>query len=99
MGKFMIELGRGLKWLGLSLIALALVIALFCGCSWSIGWLIFTFLGLSNLAPIGTVLGHPKYLSVGATIFSFVLIFQTVTIIITIWVILAYGRAVKKVST
>ena len=86
MGKFFKELLRGLKWLGLSLIILAALIAMWVGCAWSLGWLIEHYVDLQNFGP------H-RYISIGSGILTFTLIIQIITIIITLWALLAWGRS------
>jgi len=86
MGKFFKELLRGTKWVGMSLIILAILIGMWVGCAWSLGWLVENYLSLENFGP------H-KYIGFGSGVLVFILIIQIITIILTLWALLAWGRS------
>lgn len=80
------ELFRGLKWVAIALGVVAILIGLWLGCAWGIGWTLNHFYDLKNFGP------H-KYFSLGSCTLVFTLIIQVVTVIIVAWFLMAYGRA------
>jgi len=86
MNKFFKELLRGLKWVGIALLILVALVAMWVGGAWSLGWLINQYVDLQNFGP------H-RYISVGSGVLAFTLIIQVITIILTLWALLAWGRS------
>lgn len=86
MSKFTKELFHGTKWVVIAFFTLAFLIGMWLGCAWSLGWLVENYLDIENLAP------H-KYISFGSGVLTFILIIQIITIILTLWALLAWGRS------
>lgn len=94
MGKFFKELLKGFKWVIIALIILAALIALWIGCAWSLGWVVHRYVDLKNFSP-------ENFIPFGSVVLVFTLIIQIITIILTLWALLAWGRArgvIKKPS-
>ena len=86
MPRFFAELLKGSKWVGIALFVIALLVTLFIGSAWGLGWLVERFFDLGNFGP------H-KYIAFGSAVLVFTTIIQLVTIILTIWALLAYGKS------
>jgi hypothetical protein len=84
--KFFKELGVGFKWVVIALIVLAILVSLWIGCAWGLGWSIHRFFDMSNYGP-------NKFISFGSCALVFTIIIQAITIILVGWVMLAWGRA------
>jgi hypothetical protein len=83
MGKFFKELIKGSKWVFIFLGTLFLLIALWLGCAWSIGWTV-NHMG---------IYGPQHYLLFGSCALIFTLIIQAITIILAGWILISYGRS------
>lgn len=86
------ELLRGLRWVFVALGTIAFLVALWVGCAWSIGWALNHFYDLKNF-------GSSQYISVGSCALVFTVLIQIVTIILTLWVILSYGKNKGLIKT
>jgi len=86
MSKFLKELFKGFKWVLISILILSLIIAIFVGSAWGLGWLVDKLFDLKNFGP-------NFYIPFGSAVLVFTFIIQLVTIIITIWALLAYGKS------
>ena len=84
--KFFKELLKGFKWVIISILILAIIIVSWIGCAWSLGWLVERFFDLQNF-------GSNKYIVFGSGVLAFTLIIQMITIILTLWALLAWGRS------
>jgi hypothetical protein len=80
------ELIRGLKWLGAAIGVLILLIGLWLGCAWSLGWAFSHFFNWAAFGP-------SKYISFGSCALVFTVIIQILTLLLVGWVLVAYGRA------
>ncbi len=80
------ELIKGLKWVLLAIIILAAVVASWYGVAWSMGWYAHNFFDLKNF-------GQSNYVQFGSCVLVFTLITQIITIIITGWFLLAWGKS------
>jgi energy-coupling factor transporter transmembrane protein EcfT len=83
---FFKELLKGLKWVVLALIALVIAVASWYGAAWSLGWYVDKFFDLENF-------GQQNYVQLGSCVLVFTLIIQIVTVILTGWLLLSWGRS------
>ncbi|RKY76032.1 hypothetical protein DRQ07_10960 [candidate division KSB1 bacterium] len=86
MNRFLKELFKGFKWVLISILILSLIIVVFIGSAWGLGWLVDKLFDLKNFGP-------NFYISFGSVTLVFTFIIQLVTIIIIIWALLAYGKS------
>ena len=86
MGKFIAELLTGFKWVLIAILLLSVLIAGWLGCAWGIGWAINHFFDLRNFGP-------KSYLAYGSCIIAITFILQVITILLTGWVLIAYGKS------
>jgi hypothetical protein len=86
MSPFFKELVRGFKWVVIALLIMAIIFAGFVGCAWVLGWAINHFFDLKNFGP-------QNFISFGSCVLAYTLLIQLVTIILTGWAMLAYGRS------
>jgi hypothetical protein len=84
--EFFKELLKGSRWVLISILVLALIIASFIGSAWGLGYLVERFFDLKNFGP-------DRYIPFGSAVLVFTFIIQLITIIITIWALLAYGKS------
>lgn len=92
MSKFFKELLTGFRWVLISITVLVGLVASWIGCAWLLGWLVERYFDLQNFGP-------DDFIVFGSGVLVFTLLIQIVTIIITIWALLAWGRSqglVKK---
>lgn len=92
MNKFLKELLCGFKWVLISIIILVIIVILWVGCAWSLGWLINKYFDLQNFGP-------RNFITFGSIVMVFTLLIQVITIIITVQVLIAWGksrRIIKK---
>jgi hypothetical protein len=90
MNSFLRELFKGTKWVSIAIFILTVAISVFVGSAWSLGWLVDRLFDLNNFDP-----GY--YISFGSAVLVFTLIIQIITIIITIWALLAYGKSSRGI--
>lgn len=86
MSKLSKELIRGLKWVLISIFLVIIMIASWIGFAWAIGWFTQRFYDLSNFGP-------SNYISFGSSILVFTFVIQIITIILTLWALLSWGKA------
>jgi len=83
---FFKELFKGLKWFLLALAILAICIAAWYGFAWSLGWYVHHFFDLKNF-------GQWNYVQFGSCILVFTLVIQIVTVVLTGWFLIAWGKS------
>ena len=83
---FLKELLKRSKWVILAIIILVIVIASWYGVAWALGWYIHKFFDLKNFGPW-------NYVRHGSCILVFTLIIQIVTIILTGWFLISWGKS------
>jgi uncharacterized membrane protein len=86
MSRFYKELLRGLKWVLFTIIVISFFVGVWVGLSWSIGWLVNRFFDLQNFGP-------QSYISFGSIILVLCLAMQIVTVVITAWALITWGKA------
>ncbi len=86
MPKFFVELFKGSKWVAISLLILAAFVSAFIGSAWGLGWLVERLFDLQSFGP-------DRYIAFGSAVLVFTTLIQVVTIILTIWALLAYGKS------
>ncbi len=86
MGKLHKELFKGLKWVLIAILIIAFMVGAWVGLAWSIGWFVNRFFDLQNFSP-------ESYISFGSIMLVFNLILQIITVIITVWALLAWGKS------
>lgn len=94
MSNFLKELLKGSKWVFISLVILILLVSAFVFGAWSLGWIVDQLFDMEKFNP-------DYYVPFGSAVLVFTLIIQIVTIILTIWALLAYGKTrniIKKES-
>lgn len=89
MNKFLKELFKGFKWVLISILILALIIAVFIGSAWGLGWLVDRLFDFKDFGP-------KFYIPFGSAVLVFTVIIQIITVIITVWALLAYGKSRKN---
>lgn len=89
--KFFKELVKGSKWVIIAIVALALVVAVWIGSAWSMGWFIDRFFDLKNFGPL-------NYIAFGSSVLAFILVIQIVTVVLTGWFLISWGRTHKAVK-
>lgn len=86
MNKLHTELLKGSKWVLVAIIIIAFLVGAWVGLSWSIGWFVNSFFDLQNFGP-------QSYISFGSIMLVFNLILQIITVIITVWALLSWGKS------
>jgi len=86
MGRLHKELLRGSKWVGVAILVVIVTVALWLGIAWSLGWFTNRFFDLSNF-------GSQNYISFGSSVLVFTFIIQIITVILTAWGLLSWGKA------
>jgi len=85
------EILKGLKLLGLIIGALAIIIGIWLGLAWGIGWAmdrIFDFVNFSQ----------SQYIVFGSCVLVFTLVTQIITMSMTVWFLVSWGKArVQKI--
>jgi hypothetical protein len=92
---FLKELFRGLKWVMVVLLSIAVGIGIWVGSAWGLGYLINRTFDLKNFGP------H-NYISFGSFVLVFALIVMIITIVLTGWALISYGRSrglIKKLGS
>lgn len=80
------DLLKGLRWLLITMAILIFLIGLWIVFSWSIGWVINSFFDLENFGP-------KNYISLGSIILVFNLVMQILTVVVTAWALVSWGKA------
>lgn len=80
------ELLKGLKWVILLITVLAVLVISWCGAAWVLGWYAYKFFDLKNFGP-------ENYVQFGSSVLVFMLIVQVITIIITGWFLISWGKS------
>ncbi len=83
---FFKELLKGSKWVILALIILTIAVASWYGAAWSLGWYVHNFFDLKNFGP-------QNYVQLGSCVLVFTLIVQIITVILTGWFLLSWGKS------
>lgn len=86
MSKLHEELLQGLKWVLFAIMGVVIIVLLWVGAAWSLGWFTEKFYDLPNF-------GSANYISFGSSILVFILLAQIITIILTAWGLLSWGKA------
>ena len=84
--KFFKELLKGSKWVILALVILSVVVVSWYGAAWSLGWYTHKFFDLKNF-------GQGNYVQFGSCVLVFTLIIQVITIILTGWFLISWGKS------
>jgi hypothetical protein len=89
------NLFAGLKWMTVIILVLALIIATWLGLAWVIAW------GMGQLFALGNYgFGPDQYVAFGSCILVFTLVVQIITMSLTIWFLVSWGKArVNKVMS
>jgi hypothetical protein len=84
---------KGLKIIGLVVLALAVILGIWLGVAWTIGWAMGRIFDLGNCGFSPT-----QYISFGSCILVFMLITQIITLSVTVWFLISWGKArVQKI--
>lgn len=83
---FFKELLKGLKWVVLALIILTVAVITWYGVSWSLGWYVDRFFDLKSF-------GSQDFVQFGSSVLVFTLIIQIITIILTGWFLVSWGKS------
>ena len=83
---FLKELFRGIKWIAIILCIIILLVAGWVGFSWCMGYAVDHLFDLKSFGSI-------HYISFGSCVLVFTLLVQILTVIFTIWAILAWGKS------
>ena len=83
---FFKELLKGSKWVILALVILTVAVAFWYGAAWSLGWYVRNFFDLKNFGP-------QNYVQLGSSVLVFTLIVQIITVILTGWFLLSWGKS------
>jgi len=86
MKNFLKELTKGFRWVLVALLILIVLVAGWVGAAWLLGWAVNHFFDLRHFS-------SANFISFGSCTLVFMLIIQIITIIITGWAMLAYGRS------
>jgi ABC-type multidrug transport system fused ATPase/permease subunit len=86
MNPFFKELTKSFKWVLIALSIIVFIATAWIGCSWVLGWAIDHFFDLRNFSP-------SDFISFGSCVLIFTLLIQIITVILTGWAMLAYGRS------
>jgi len=86
MGNLFKELLKGLKWVLIAVSVIIFLIGVWVGLAWFIGWFVNRFFDLQNFGP------H-SYISFGSIMLVLCLAMQIITIVITAWALISYGKA------
>lgn len=84
--KFLKSLLTGLMLVGLIIGALAIIIGIWLGLAWSIGWAMDQLFDLVNF-------NSSQYIAFGSCILVFVLVTQIITLSVTTWFLVSWGKA------
>lgn len=84
--KFWKELLKGSKWVVICLVVLAVGIAAWYWVAWCLGWYTHRFFDLKTFGP-------QNFVQFGSSMLVFTLIVQIITVILTGWFLLAWGRS------
>jgi hypothetical protein len=91
---FLKELFRGLRWVVVILLSIAVAIGVWIGSAWSLGYLINRAFDLKDFGP------H-NYISFGSLVLVFALVVIIITVVLTGWALISYGRSrglIKKLG-
>jgi len=86
---FFKELLKGSKWVLLAVLILAVLVAGWYGTAWTLGWYVERFFDLKDF-------GSANFVQFGSSMLVFTLIVQIITIILTGWFLLSWGKSRKK---
>lgn len=82
------ELLKGLRWVILALIILAGGINVWYWIAWLFGWYVHKFFDLKNFGPW-------NYVQFGSCVLVFTLVIQIITVILTGWFLISWGKSRK----
>lgn len=91
MSNFFKELFKESKWVLISLVVLALLVSAFVFGAWSLGWIVDRLFDMQKF-------NSDYYIPFGSAVLVFTLIIQIVTVILTVWALLAYGKTRGKIN-
>ena len=80
-----------LKWVGVAILAIAFLLGAWLGLAWLLGFSLTTIFHLNLI--------KSQFIGVGSCILVFTMIVQIITVVVTVWFLITWGKAkVQKVA-